>query len=65
MMAIDWKLTDRENCLQEMYDDKCDYLIEKFEELQGKLDELTIKRFGNFLSRKDEDKIDRTNKKGN
>jgi len=53
----DWKLMNRENCLQDLYDDKCDYLVEKFEELQGKLDESTLKRFGNFLSRKDEDKI--------
>ena len=53
----DWKLMNRENCLQDMYDDKCDYLVEKFEQLEGKLDESTLKRFGNFLSRKDDDKI--------
>ncbi|AYV76118.1 MAG: hypothetical protein Terrestrivirus4_166 [Terrestrivirus sp.] len=53
----DWKLMNRENCLQDIYDDKCDYLVEKFEQLEGKLDESTLKRFGNFLSRKDDDKI--------
>jgi len=53
----DWKLMNRENCLQDLYDDKGDYLVEKFEELQGKLDESTLKRFGNFLSKKDDDKI--------
>ncbi|AYV75425.1 MAG: hypothetical protein Terrestrivirus1_299 [Terrestrivirus sp.] len=52
-----WKLMNRENCLQDMYEDKSDYLVEKFDELQGKLDEQTIKRFGNFLNRRDEDKI--------
>jgi hypothetical protein len=26
----DWKLMDREKCLQDMYDDKTDYLVEKF-----------------------------------
>lgn len=40
-----------------MYEDKSDYLVEKFDELQGKLDEQTIKRFDNFLNRRDEDKI--------
>ena len=52
-----WKLMNRENCLQDMYEDKSDYLVEKFDELQGKLDEQTIKRFGNFLNRRDDDKI--------
>ncbi|AYV75520.1 MAG: hypothetical protein Terrestrivirus2_28 [Terrestrivirus sp.] len=55
--GIDWKLMGRDNVLQDLYEDKSDYLVEKFEELQGKLDESTLKRFGNFLSRKDEDKI--------
>jgi len=55
--GIDWKLMNRENCLQDIYDEKCDYLVEKFEQLEGKLDESTLKRFGNFLSRKDDDKI--------
>jgi len=53
----DWKLIDREKCLTDIYDEKSDYLVEKFEELEDKLDEQTIKRFGNFLSRKDDDKI--------
>jgi len=53
----DWKLIDREKCLTDIYDEKSDYLVEKFEELEDKLDEQTMKRFGNFLSRKDDDKI--------
>ena len=61
--GIDWKLMNRENCLQDLYDDKSDYLVEKFEELQCKLDESTLKRFGNFLSRKDDDKIIEQTKK--
>ena len=59
----DWKLMNRENCLQDMYEDKSDYLVEKFEELQPKLDEQTIKRFSNFLNRKDDDKIIEQTKK--
>ncbi|AYV75340.1 MAG: hypothetical protein Terrestrivirus1_214 [Terrestrivirus sp.] len=59
----DWKLMNRENCLQDMYDDKCDYLVEKFEQSEGKLDESILKRFGNFLSRKDDDKIIEQTKK--
>ena len=53
----DWKLIDREKCLTDIYDEKSDYLVEKFEELEDKLDEQTMKRFGNFLSKKDDDKI--------
>ena len=53
----DWKLIDREKCLTDIYDEKSDYLVEKFEELEDKLDEQTMKRFVNFLSRKDDDKI--------
>jgi len=59
----EWKLTDREKCLNDIYDDKSDYLVERFEELQGKIDEQTIKRFENFLNRKDEDKIIEQTKK--
>jgi len=59
----DWKLINRENCLQDIYEDKSDYLVEKFEELHGKLDEQTTKRFGNFLNRKDDDKIIEQTKK--
>jgi len=59
----DWKLMNRENCLQDMYEDKSDYLVEKFEELQPKLNEQTIKRFGNFLNKRDDDKIIEQTKK--
>ena len=61
--GIDWKLMARDSVLQDLYEDKSDYLVEKFEELQCKLDESTLKRFGNFLSRKDEDKIIEQTKK--
>jgi len=59
----DWKLMDREKCLGDMYDEKSDYLVEKFEELENKLDEQTMKRFGNFLSKRDDDKIIEQTKK--
>ncbi|AYV75471.1 MAG: GIY-YIG nuclease [Terrestrivirus sp.] len=59
----DWKLMNRENCLHDMYEDKSDYLVEKFEELQPKLNEQTIKRFGNFLNKRDDDKIIEQTKK--
>jgi len=59
----DWKLMNRENCLQDMYEDKSDYLVEKFEELHDKLNEQTINRFSNFLNRRDDDKIIEQTKK--
>ena len=50
-----WRLKDRDDALQQLYEDKSDILETKFEELLGKLDELTIKMFNRFLKIKDTD----------
>jgi hypothetical protein len=50
-----WRLKDREDALQQLYEDKSDFLETKFEELLERLDEPTIKMFRRFLKIKDDD----------
>jgi uncharacterized C2H2 Zn-finger protein len=50
-----WRLKDREDALQQLYEDKSDILETKFEELIERLDEPTIKMFKRFLKIKDDD----------
>jgi hypothetical protein len=50
-----WRLKDRDEALQQLYEDKSDILETKFEELLERLDEPTIKMFRRFLKVKDDD----------
>ena len=50
-----WRLKDRDDALQQLYEDKGDILETKFEELIERLDEPTIKMFKRFLKIKDDD----------
>jgi predicted nucleic acid-binding Zn-ribbon protein len=50
-----WRLKDRDEALQQLYEDKSDILETKFEELIERLDEPTIKMFKRFLKIKDDD----------
>jgi uncharacterized C2H2 Zn-finger protein len=50
-----WRLKNREDILQQLYDEKSDILETKFEELLERLDEPTIKMFRRFLKVKDSD----------
>ena len=50
-----WRLKDRDEALQQLYEDKSDFLETKFEELIARLDEPTIKMFKRFLKIKDDD----------
>ena len=50
-----WRLKDRDDALQQLYDDKSDILETKFEELIERLDEPTIRMFKRFLKIKDDD----------
>ena len=49
-----WRLNNRDEALQQLYEDKSDILETKFEELITKLDEPTIKIFNRFLKIKDD-----------
>lgn len=50
-----WTLVERNDTLQQIYEDEGDYLAGKFEELQNQLDESTLKKFGRFLNDRDSD----------
>ena len=50
-----WRLNNRDDALQQLYEDKSDILETKFEELIEQLDESTIKMFNRFLKIKDDD----------
>jgi hypothetical protein len=50
-----WRLKNRDDALQQLYEDKADILETKFEELIERLDEPTIKMFNRFLKIKDDD----------
>jgi molecular chaperone DnaK (HSP70) len=50
-----WRLKDRDDALQQLYEDKSDILETKFEELIEKLDDQTIRMFNRFLKIKDTD----------
>ena len=50
-----WRLKNRDDALQQLYEDKSDILETKFEELIERLDEPTIRMFKRFLKIKDDD----------
>jgi molecular chaperone DnaK (HSP70) len=50
-----WRLNNRDDALQQLYEDKSDILETKFEELIEQLDDSTIKMFNRFLKIKDDD----------
>jgi len=50
-----WNLKNRDDTLQDFYDEKSKFLIEKFNILAKELDESTLKKFGNYLNVCDED----------
>jgi hypothetical protein len=58
-----WRLKDRDDALQQLYEDKSDILETKFEDLIERLDEPTIKMFKRFLKIKDDDEKIRVIKK--
>jgi hypothetical protein len=51
----DWQLRDRDETIEQLYNDKADILEMKFEEMLDKLDDQTIKMFKKFLQIKDTD----------
>lgn len=52
-----WIICEKDLILHELYNDKSDFLIEKFDEMIDTLDEDTIKRFKKFLSQADNTKV--------
>jgi hypothetical protein len=44
-----WKMVDRNDAIEQLIDDKLEFLTDKFEELQGSLKESVKKKFNRFL----------------
>ena len=53
--GVKWRLKNRDETLQQLYEDKTDILETKFEELIKRLDEQTIRMFQRFIKVKDDD----------
>jgi uncharacterized C2H2 Zn-finger protein len=49
-----WNIADKKDLIEEMYDDNCDLLINKFEDIKNELDDVTIKKYNRFFETKDE-----------
>ena len=53
-----WDLMNRNEVIDDMYDDKSNILIEKFEELESSnIDKNTLKKFRRFINKQDDDDI--------
>jgi hypothetical protein len=52
-----WKLMDRTEAVDQLIHDGKYYLVEKFEELFGELDPVTIKKFNRFVNQSEDDEI--------
>ena len=61
--GAEWELKERDLTLQNLFEIKAEYLVEKFEELNKDLDEPTLKKFQRFQDHKDEEKTMNEGKK--
>jgi hypothetical protein len=55
-----WQLQNRQTTIDDLYDNKKDILVEKFDELVNTLPEHAIKKFKRFLNDEQDDKIANT-----
>lgn len=53
----DWNLHDRDDVIQDLYDDQTGYLCGEFNNLKEQLDASTIKKFENYINDMDEEEI--------
>ena len=58
-----WVLSENTDILDQLYDNNSEYLIGKYDELVGELDEYTLKKFGRYKKDKDDDSVCSNNKK--
>jgi hypothetical protein len=52
--GADWKLKERDAILQQIVDEKGEYLSGKFDQLSPELDEHTVRKFNRFLEQRDD-----------
>jgi hypothetical protein len=50
-----WNLKNKDEVIKDLYDNNCDYLIDKFEDLKDKLDESTLRKFNKFINKYEND----------
>jgi len=55
--GLEWMLNKKREILGQLYDDKFDYLENKFELLKEQLDDMTKKKFTRYLSEKDDENV--------
>ena len=53
-----WGLKEKSDVINQLFDDKQCYLIDKYNELKDDLDPVTIKKFGRFLNHSDDEIYD-------
>jgi hypothetical protein len=52
-----WNVKDKDEVVQNLYDNNCGYLIEKFEDLKDKLDAITLKKFMRFINKYEKEEL--------
>ena len=52
-----WNVADKNTTVDDMYDDKCDILVSKYENLKDHLDEKTMNKFTKFLNKYEDEDI--------
>lgn len=52
-----WVIADRDDMIQDMYDDRSGFLVEQYKKLKGELDGITTKKFERYINEMDEDKV--------
>ena len=52
-----WNVADKNTTVDDMYDDKCDILVSKYENLKDHLDEKTMNKFTKFLNKYEDEEI--------
>ena len=52
-----WNVADKNTTVDDMYDDKCDILVSKYENLKDHLDEKTMTKFTKFLNKYEDEDI--------
>lgn len=58
-----WVIADKDTTIQNLYDDNCGMLIEKFEDLKEHLDQNTQNKFNRFIDKHDEEETINNTKK--
>jgi hypothetical protein len=53
-----WNAKNKNEVMKDLYDNNCEYLIEKFEDLKDKLDESILKKFMKFIGKYEQNEFE-------